>query len=498
MYGVITLSNPGTTVVGPFNIWSDVDGYLSAFETSVSLSDLLAGYFSSNIPDGTLTIRVKSLTDTVCAGFTVDANTFTTTTTTTTLSPAFTLEVKPDNAGTSNPNQFTIPTNGAYTYDYDVEVVGDTTYLNNTGDLTITFTDSANKIIKITGDFPTISFNSGGDRLKMLDVLNWGTGEFESFEDSFYGCANMQISATDGPIFAVGASMYYAFRNCTALAPSINHWNVTNVTTLVGAFDQCSNFNSPLNSWNVSNVTSMYWTFRGCTVFNQDLDNWNTSGLTGDVLVSTFEGCSAFNQNISTWDVSGVTSFFGMFRYCSNFNQSINGWPLTGNLASMFRDAVIYNQPMNLCTIGQSGLEGMNSMFYNCAVFNQDLDTWNTSTVGTMASMFYGCTAFNGNVTTWNHSGGGSRSGMFILCPNFDQDLSGWNISIVTSMSNFMTGTTLSTANYDAILISWSTQIPLVSSSVSFGNSQYTLGGAAEAARTTLLTEWSITDGGGI
>ena len=52
-------------------------------------------------------------------------------------------------------------------------------------------------------------------------------------------------------------------------------------------------------------------------------------------------------------------------------------------------------------------------------------------------------------------------------------------------------------ANYDALLISWAAQS--VQSNVAFGTSaQYTAGGAAEAARNTLVNtySWTISDGG--
>ena len=59
---VITLTSAGTDT-GPFNIYSDVDGYLSAFDTNIDRATLLAGFATSNVPDGTVEIRVKSVND---------------------------------------------------------------------------------------------------------------------------------------------------------------------------------------------------------------------------------------------------------------------------------------------------------------------------------------------------------------------------------------------------------------------------------------------------
>ena len=45
---------------GPFNLYSNTDGYTTAFETGVLLSSLQSGYGTSNVPDGTTNIKIKS------------------------------------------------------------------------------------------------------------------------------------------------------------------------------------------------------------------------------------------------------------------------------------------------------------------------------------------------------------------------------------------------------------------------------------------------------
>jgi hypothetical protein len=56
---IITLTTAGADT-GPFNLFSDVDGYTTAFVTGVSKSALLAGYSTSLAPLGTTTVRVRS------------------------------------------------------------------------------------------------------------------------------------------------------------------------------------------------------------------------------------------------------------------------------------------------------------------------------------------------------------------------------------------------------------------------------------------------------
>jgi hypothetical protein len=45
---------------GPFSLYSNKDEYVDAFETGVSLVSLQAGYGTSNVPDGTTIVKIKS------------------------------------------------------------------------------------------------------------------------------------------------------------------------------------------------------------------------------------------------------------------------------------------------------------------------------------------------------------------------------------------------------------------------------------------------------
>lgn len=90
---LITLNTIGIDC-STFDIYSNVDGFLSAFETDIPKASLSAGFSSANTPDGTTVIRVKAKG--VCTNYidivlpaitttTTTSSTSTTTTTTTTL-----------------------------------------------------------------------------------------------------------------------------------------------------------------------------------------------------------------------------------------------------------------------------------------------------------------------------------------------------------------------------------------------------------------------------
>lgn len=87
---IITFSSIGADA-GPFNLYSNVDGYASPFAIGVTKIQLLFGYSSNVVPDGTTTVRVISTG--ACTNF-VDLPVVpiptTTTTSSTTIAPTTT------------------------------------------------------------------------------------------------------------------------------------------------------------------------------------------------------------------------------------------------------------------------------------------------------------------------------------------------------------------------------------------------------------------------
>jgi hypothetical protein len=80
---LITLTTAGADT-GPFNLYTDIDGFVTPFETGVGKAALEAGYLSSLIPDGSTVVRVKS-TSLFCTNY-INLSLSTTTTTTTSTS----------------------------------------------------------------------------------------------------------------------------------------------------------------------------------------------------------------------------------------------------------------------------------------------------------------------------------------------------------------------------------------------------------------------------
>ncbi len=350
---------------------------------------------------------------------------------------------KTDNPGTSNSTSITIPTLGTG-YNYDVDWNNDGTFdeLGLTGNITHDFGTAGTYTIRIRGDFPRIYFFAGGDKEKLLSVDQWGNQQWISMEHAFHGCSNLVLNATDVPDLSMATNMGNMFFECISL-------------------------NQNINNWDVSTITNMKELFKGCIIFNQPLDNWDVSAVTN--MRSLFQDCTAFNQPLNTWDVGLVTDMFRMFNNAENFNQNLNNWN-TSSVITMWL------------------------MFANAFNFNGNITSWDTSNVTNMSMMFWKCDVFNQNIGTWDTGNVTNMNGMFSLATSFDQNLGNWNIQNLTNAGGMFTGVTLSTTNYDALLIGWQGQPHNNNVSFSGGNSQYCQG---ENARNILITDgWTVYDAG--
>ena len=182
------------------------------------------------------------------------------------VNPDFTMLVKTDNAVTSASDQFTIPTTGVG-YNYDVDCGDGTTSSGLTGSTTHTFPSAGNYVVKISGAFPTIYFNQGGDKLKLLEIQNWGNIAWNSFDKSFRDCRYLDVTATDSPDLSSVTNMLYAFQRTSNLLTTatllgdFSYYDFSNVQTLRLAFSE-ANFNSDLGGLTGANaLTDMWQTF---------------------------------------------------------------------------------------------------------------------------------------------------------------------------------------------------------------------------------------------
>ncbi|MHA1719472.1 MAG: BspA family leucine-rich repeat surface protein [Promethearchaeota archaeon] len=353
-------------------------------------------------------------------------------------------------SGSSNADQIKLPLHSSGNYNFIVNWGdGNSNTITDSAqiEVTHTYTTPGQYTLIITGLLSGWCFNNGGDKLKIVEISQWGSLQLGDMGSYFYGCSNLNLTAMDAPDLTGTTSLYMAFNDCENLGSTGNmdSWDVSAITNMWRMFNHASSFNQSIGDWDVSSVKEMYCMFYGASSFNQPIGNWDVSGVTD--MIGMFNGASSFNQPIGGWNVSSVTYMGDTFSGASSFNQDIGNWNV-------------------------SGVTDMNQMFQRATSFNQDIGGWNVSAVTSMWGTFYEATSF-------------------------DQDIGRWNVSAVTDMKDMFGGITLSRANYDNLLIDWSHLNLQHSVSFSGGDSRYDIGPAADARQQIIDNfGWSITDGG--
>ena len=351
--------------------------------------------------------------------------------------------------GSSTGNQIRLPLIATGSYSFFVDWGDETSSIitsYNQAEITHTYASPKIYTVKIVGTCHGWQFNNSGDRLKLLNVKQWGTS-FRPFNNygTFYGCRNLTLNDVIGVIDLTGMTSLQAFFfECLSLTQvnNINSWNTSSITSMRQVFESAREFDDNISGWNTSNVTDMHNMFSNDFMFN-----------------------NGGNPNINNWDTSKVTTFRFMFgadsgvptRFC-RFNQPIVDW----NTSS--------------CTT-------MTSMFYKNPAFNQDIGTkavtkngvtyiaWDTSNVTDMSFMFGSFApggtlvpagSFNNgssdSIKNWNTSKVTLMTSMFSTQVSFDRDIgtkvvtvngntyTAWDVSNVTNMS-FMINAGLNIGN---------------------------------------------------
>ena len=358
--------------------------------------------------------------------------------------------------GSSAANQVELPLNFLGTYNFFVDWGdGNSDTITAWNDLakTHTYTTPGIYTIKIYGQIEGFRFNNTGDRNKLLSVTSWGSDfRLGNSNGYFYGCSNLDLSGVQDILDLQGTTIFaFMFRSCLSLTTVNNMelWDTSLVIATNGMFRDATLFNHPIGSWDMSSAISISSMFQNATSFNQPIGTWNTSSVTN--MFQTFFIATSFNQPIGTWDTSSVTNMSGMFNNATSFNQPIGTWDVGSviNLSDMFNGATSFNQPIGI---------------------------WDTSSVTNMGGMFDGAISFN-------------------------QDLGLWDVTSLTLAGNMFNGVTLSTPNYDSLLVGWASYGVALQSGVPFdgGGSVYTIAVSGIFRSYLIGTKlWTITDGGGI
>jgi hypothetical protein len=327
-------------------------------------------------------------------------------------------------------------------------------YTVDWGDGTVTTTETSHEYllsgqyeVKIKGEITDFTFNGTGDRLKILQVSNFGG--FNLINSCFNGCEN--LTYIDDDFKVLGTSLGNTFKECFVLDSPMDSLNTTGITVMTSTFRDASIFNQDLNHFDTSSIYSISGCFYQAYAFNGDVSNWDVSNI--ESISLSFFRASSFNGDLSNWITTSLTDCSAAFQDATSFNSDIGGWDVSNVLF-------------------------MNNMLRN-TIFNHPLNLWDTSKVETMDTMFFQTTSFN-------------------------QDISSWDFSSVKSINNFMLLKTAADYNatyYDNLLIKWDNAVGglvfanMTNVNIGMGTIKYTSFGST--ARANLISKgFIITDGG--
>jgi surface protein len=323
-------------------------------------------------------------------------------------------------------------------------------------------------------------FNGAGDRLKLIDIRNWGWVKLGTAGRNFWGCSNLEIiTAKDVPTgltnmdrFFTGCSkltsidnlanwdtsnvtnMLFMFHDALVFNQSVSNFDTSKVTNMAGMFYNARAFNQSVSNFDTSLVTNMGNMFQGALVFNQSVSNFDTSLATN--MSNMFQGALVFNQSVSNFDTSLVTNMGNMFDGARAFNQSVSNFNTANvtNMSAMFRNAWAFNQSVS--NFDTAKVTNMAGMFNNARAFNQSVSNFNTANVTNFGSMFESANVFNQPVP-FNTAKATNMISMFSNAFAFNQAIN-FNIPLVTNMLNFIAGSAMNTTNVDNMLIGFAGQ----------------------------------------
>ena len=333
----------------------------------------------------------------------------------------------------------------------------------------------------------------GGARSFNQPIGDWNVSSVTNMRYMFSYTNSFNQPIGDWNVSSV-TNMDHMFYYAYSFNQPIGDWDVSSVTNMDHMFSQAYSFNQPIGDWDVSSVTSMHQMFYYAYSFNQPIGDWDVSSVINMGIM--FSKARSFNQFIGSWKVSNVTNMEDMFDGAESFNQFIGNWDVSSvtDMSHMFDYARSFNQPIGDWDV--SSVTDMHYMFNDAYSFNQPIGDWDVSSVTYMYYMFNDAYSFNQPIGDWDVSSVTYMHYMFNNAYSFNQPIGDWDVSSVTSMENMFNGVTLSTPNYDQLLLGWDHLTLQLNVVFDVGYSIYSK--AAKSARDNIINTfgWIIIDGG--
>ena len=232
---------------------------------------------------------------------------------------------------------------------------------------------------------------------------------------------------------------------------------------------------------------------------------WTTTA-SSETIELPYSGAGSYNGTID-WgdgntDANSHANRTHTYATAGTYTVVIDGGVIDWNFGNSFGSTYI----TSVVHWGQLQLgQNIGSYFADCP--NLDLssvsDVLDLTGMTDLNYMFGGCTSLTSinRIGEWNTSSVTNMNAMFQFCDQINFNIGTWNVSNVLYFSDFMADATptFSTTNLNAIYNGWSTQAVQSNCVISFGTAEYTTaGGQAGKNILTSVSNWTITDGGGI
>jgi hypothetical protein len=284
-----------------------------------------------------------------------------------------------------------------------------------------TYAVAGTQTVTISGTFPRIYFNNGGDKTKIRTVENWGDVGATSMVLAFFGCSNLTTLAA-GLWDASSYQSAFQSSGVTAIPANFCASNASG-TTCFQMFYGCSSITT-VGANAFSGLTA-------CTNFSRLF--YLCSGLT-TTPSNIFTGCVGMTDIGEGFTLTGMTSVPNS---------------LLADQASLSLVDNLFNQAA-VTTIGtnvfhaSAPLSTFSQMFYNCGTINaSDIGDWPISSVTNMTGMFFGCTInttdYNAMLVGWEaqteqtgvtfHGGSSTHSGAGTTARGVLTGTSSWTIT---------------------------------------------------------------------
>jgi len=211
------------------------------------------------------------------------------------------------NTGASGDGQIKLPLENGGNYNFVVDWGDgsiDTITSWDSPAATHTYPVSGGWVIGISGTIEGFRFNNEGDRVKLLEVQQWGPLRLGNSGGYFYGAVLLQITATDNLDFTGTTDLSFAFANCSTLTtiPNLENWDLSNVTNMQSLFQNAVSFNQDLSAWNISNVTNMTDMLSSVTLSNENYEallvSWSALSVQPNIVFDA--GNAIYNSEAAT------------------------------------------------------------------------------------------------------------------------------------------------------------------------------------------------------